>query len=164
MNMPLNIDWQQILLHLLNFVVLFAILYFLLYKPVKDFMENRILQYRKMDDEAKENLQKSEELKAAYAEKLRGVDSEIEEKRQSAYKALADETAEALKQAETQAAGIVAQAYEKAEHEHDKIVKKAQDEIADMVTDAAKKIVANANTSEAYDNFLNTVKRGEADA
>lgn len=35
MNMPLNMDWQQILLHLLNFVILFAILYFLLYEPVK---------------------------------------------------------------------------------------------------------------------------------
>lgn len=41
MNLPLNIDWQQILLHAFNFVLLFAILYFLLYKPVKDFMEKR---------------------------------------------------------------------------------------------------------------------------
>ena len=36
--MPLNIDWQQILLHLLNFVILAGGLYFLLYKPVKNFM------------------------------------------------------------------------------------------------------------------------------
>ena len=41
MNVPLNIDWQQILLHLLNFVILFAILYFLLYDPVKKFMDKR---------------------------------------------------------------------------------------------------------------------------
>ena len=32
MNIPLNIDWQQILLHVLNFVILFGGLYFLLYK------------------------------------------------------------------------------------------------------------------------------------
>ena len=32
--MPLNIDWQQILLHLLNFAILFAGLWLLLYKPV----------------------------------------------------------------------------------------------------------------------------------
>ena len=30
MNLPLNIDLQQVLLHLLNFTILFAILYFLL--------------------------------------------------------------------------------------------------------------------------------------
>ena len=40
--MPLNIDFQQIFLHLFNFVVLFAILYFLLYKPVKNFMDQRV--------------------------------------------------------------------------------------------------------------------------
>ena len=40
MNIPLNIDWQQILLHLLNFAILAGGLYLLLFKPVKAFMEN----------------------------------------------------------------------------------------------------------------------------
>ena len=31
--MPLNINLQQILLHALNFVILFGAMYFLLYKP-----------------------------------------------------------------------------------------------------------------------------------
>ena len=35
MNIPLNIDFQQILLHLLNFAILGGGLYLLLYKPVK---------------------------------------------------------------------------------------------------------------------------------
>ena len=39
--MPLNIDWQQILLHLLNFAILAGGLYFLLYAPVKSFMAKR---------------------------------------------------------------------------------------------------------------------------
>ena len=41
MNVPLNIDWQQILLHLFNFIILAGGLYLLLYKPVKNFMEKR---------------------------------------------------------------------------------------------------------------------------
>ena len=47
MNIPLNIDWQQILLHLLNFVILAGGLYLLLYKPVKTFMEKRQQYYPK---------------------------------------------------------------------------------------------------------------------
>ena len=39
--MPLNINLQQILLHALNFVILFGAMYFLLYKPVKSFMDSR---------------------------------------------------------------------------------------------------------------------------
>ena len=41
MNIPLNINFQQILLHLLNFVILAGGLYFLLYGPVKKFMDGR---------------------------------------------------------------------------------------------------------------------------
>ena len=51
--MPLNINLQQILLHALNFVILFGALYFLLYKPVRDFMDSRKAHYEKMDADAK---------------------------------------------------------------------------------------------------------------
>lgn len=51
--MPLNIDLVQILLHLLNFVILFAIMYFLLYNPIKKFTDKRIEYYKKLDEEAK---------------------------------------------------------------------------------------------------------------
>ena len=49
MNIPLNIDWQQILLHLLNFVILAGGLYLLLYKPVKTFMEKRQQYYQEQE-------------------------------------------------------------------------------------------------------------------
>ena len=163
MNVPLNIDWQQILLHLLNFVVLFAILYFLLYDPVKKFMDKRCEYYKNIDDEAKKNLQESEGLKAEYAEKLHSVDKEIEEKRQAANKSLAEKTAQSMLLAKQEAEQIVSDAYKKAEGERKKLLENAQNEIADMVASAAEKIVVNASTSDAYDNFLNSVKRSEAD-
>ena len=50
--MPLNINLQQILLHALNFVILFGVMYFLLYKPVKSFMDSRKAHYEKMDEDA----------------------------------------------------------------------------------------------------------------
>ena len=39
--MPLNIDFLQILLHMLNFVILAGGLTLLLFKPVNKFLENR---------------------------------------------------------------------------------------------------------------------------
>ena len=74
-NLPLNINLTQIFLHLLNFLILFAILYFLLYKPVKNFMEKREKTYRDMDDEARDNLRVSEETKAQYESKMSEADS-----------------------------------------------------------------------------------------
>ena len=163
MNVPLNIDWQQILLHLLNFVILFAILYFLLYDPVKKFMDKRCEYYKNMDDEAKKNLKQAEELKKKYAEKLHSADSEIEEKRQAANKSLSEKTAQSMLLAKQEADRIVSDAYKKAEGECKKLLESAQNEIADMVADAAEKIVVNASTSDAYNNFLNSVQRSEAD-
>ena len=54
MNVPLNIDWQQILLHALNLVILIAGLYLLLFKPVKRFMDERTQKYQSMADDAAE--------------------------------------------------------------------------------------------------------------
>ena len=55
--MPLNIDLQQIFLHLFNFTLLFGILYFLLYSPVKNFMAKREGYYADMEKEANANLE-----------------------------------------------------------------------------------------------------------
>ena len=90
--MPLNIDWQQILLHLFNFVLLFAILYFLLYKPVKKFMDDRTAYYKDIEDKANENFAQSEKTNAEYTEKLEKAEDEIaEEKKQAYVESLKDE-------------------------------------------------------------------------
>ena len=60
MKLPLNVDLQQILLHLFNVVLLFGILYFLLYKPIKDFMNKRTQYYKDMDDKAKADLEEAD--------------------------------------------------------------------------------------------------------
>ena len=52
MNIPLNIDWQQILLHLFNFSILAGGLYLLLFKPVKNFMDKRAKHYADMESAA----------------------------------------------------------------------------------------------------------------
>ena len=45
--MPLNINLQQILLHWMNLSILTGGLYFLLFKPVKQFMDN--VKYERLD-------------------------------------------------------------------------------------------------------------------
>ena len=59
MNIPLNVDWQQILLHLFNFAILAGGLYFLLFKPVKDFMDKRLAYYQGMEKEAADKLEQA---------------------------------------------------------------------------------------------------------
>ncbi|MBQ7900760.1 MAG: ATP synthase F0 subunit B [Clostridia bacterium] len=163
MNVPLNIDWQQILLHLLNFAILFAILYFLLYNPVKSFMDKRCEYYKNLDDEAMKNFQESENAKKVYTEKLKSVDSEIEQKRQAAYASLSENNERMILAAKQQAEKIIADANEKAENDRSKIIKNAQSEVADIVTAATEKLVLQSSTAESYEQFLTAVERGGND-
>ena len=75
--MPLNINLQQILLHALNFVILFGALYFLLYRPVKTYMDGRRAHYAKLDEDAKSALAAAEQTKETYAAQLKAADEEI---------------------------------------------------------------------------------------
>lgn len=159
MNLLLNIDWQQILLHLFNFVILFAVLYFLLYKPVKDFMEKRTEYYKKLEDDTKSNLEISEKTKNEYAQKLAKVDEEIAEKKEAARKEIEEVNVIKIKQAEQQAEHILSEARQNSDREHTKMIREAQNEISDMVTSATEKIVLQASTSESFDQFLTAVER-----
>ena len=161
--MPLNIDWQQILLHLFNFVVLFAILYFLLYKPVKEFMEKRTEYYKTLDDEAKRGLADAEKTKNEYRQKLAASDDEISAKKNKAHVDTEKAREAIIKRAEKQAEKIVADARKDIEYNRAKMLKEAQTEITDMVAKAAEKLVAQSTTSEAFDQFLGAAERGGKD-
>lgn len=154
---PLNLDWQQILLHLMNFVILFAILYFLLYKPVRNFMDKRKAAYQEMDDQANQNKQEAEELKAQYEQQLAAADTEIAEKKQAAINA-AEVRAKGIEQkAQEEAADIISKAKRQAESERDRIVGEAGDTITEMAKEAAEKALFGT-TSDAFDSFLNMVE------
>ena len=75
--MPLNIDWQQILLHWMNLAILTGGLYVLLYKPVKEFIAKREEHYRQMEGEAADKLAQAEQVRAEYQAKLDGAGEEI---------------------------------------------------------------------------------------
>lgn len=86
MNIPLNIDWQQILLHLLNFVILAGGLYLLLYKPVKTFMEKRQQYYQEQDAKAAKTLADAEKTMAEVRQQLKNADADAAAKLAAAQK------------------------------------------------------------------------------
>ena len=152
--MPLNIDWQQILLHLLNFVILFAGLWLLLYKPVRSFMQKRREHYEKMDADAEKKSAEAEEKRAAYEQKLAQAEDEIAQLRRTAEKETAEYEAKKRSETDELAKSIIADAREDAAHIKAQATKEARAEIASIVTDAVEKIVLEDTASEAFDQFL----------
>ena len=161
--MPLNIDIQQILLHLFNFVILYFGLYFILYKPVKNFMEKRQEEYVKMDEEAKKNLADAENLKAEYAADIAAVDKEIADKKKAVVAEMDKAREESENEAKAAAEEIINNAKKQAESEKAKIIKDAQKEITGMIETATHKIMLNYDVDKVYDEFLNDAERSVED-
>lgn len=160
MGLPLNIDWQQILLHLFNFVLLAGGLYFLLYKPVKSFMDKRTEYYRGLDDEAKTKLEKAESVHAEYEALLDNAEKEIAAKRAESLKASEAEGAATVAKAKVQAEAIVASAKLTAEKEREEILENAKAEIVDMAAKATEKLLSEQSEGFVFDSFLDVAEKG----
>ena len=157
--MPLNIDVQQILLHLFNLVLLFGILYVLLYKPVHDFMDKREEEYKKRDKDTKDALEDANKLKAEYEDMIARADKETAEKRAEMGKAAEEAREKIIEDAHKKADDIVGDAREKAQKEHDRLIARAQTEIAEYVSKAAEKVVMEEGTlTDDFDSFFESVE------
>jgi F-type H+-transporting ATPase subunit b len=155
--MPLNISWQQILLHLFNFVILFGILYILLYKPVKEFMAKRAQHYEQLDQQAKDALAQAQADKAELERRLANAEAEIKERKAQAQAEINASTEEQLSQAHVQAEQILKKANAEAQAQRKEIINGAQGEIAKLASKAAEKLTLTS-TTHAYDLFLDSVE------
>ena len=151
--MPLNIDIQQILLHMLNFVILFAVMYFVLYKPVRAFIDKRDNYFREMEDKATKALDEATAAKDEYETKLRGEGEEIKAMKAEAQKDSREDAEKIRSDAKKEAKEILNTAKLKAEHDTEVMIKHANSEICELAQQAAEKFVIE-NTSDAYNSFI----------
>ena len=160
--MPLNIDLQQIFLHLLNFTILFGGLYFLLYAPVKDFMNKRAAYYEDLDRQAQQKLEEAEHSRMDYRHKLEEADAEIKKKNAQAQQAALESSQAQIQQAREEADRILAKAKAEARIERERVAEEARKDISEMVTVAVEKLVLDT-TASVYDQFLETAGEEDAD-
>lgn len=151
MNIPLNIDWQQILLHLFNFGILAGGLWLLLYKPVKKFMDQRTQRYADMDAEAEKKLSEAEALRQSFDAKLSEADSEIRQREAASAEAADAAARRTLEEARQQADQLLAASRAQAEAERSRMIGEAENEIVQLASDAVRKLVLEQDA--AYDAF-----------
>lgn len=160
MNIPLNIDWQQILLHLFNFSILVGGLYLLLFKPVKNFMDKRAKHYADMESADVEREKSTAALEASMQQRQAALDAELDEKRAAAAREAEAYAHQQRTAAYEQADKIVAAARENAENDRKKIVDEANREAVSIAEAAMEKLLAK-ETSHAYDAFVNAAEGEE---
>ena len=159
--MPLNIDWQQILLHLLNFAILAGGLYFLLYKPVKSFMAKREQHYKEIDETAANDRKEAAALRKAAQEKYDAAADEIVQMRTKASDEIEAEKQRLLGDARAEARRILETAGKTAEMRSKKALADSNDEIRAIALEAVQKLLIN--DGNALDKFLDAAESEQRD-
>lgn len=155
MGIPLNIDWQQILLHLFNFSILVGGLYLLLFKPVRSFMDKRTAHYAQMDEAAKAKEQQAQELEGSIRQREEKLEEEFAEKRQAAAKEAEVLAAQYRRDAQVQADKIISAAKASAEQERRQMLTEANREIVALAEEAMSKLMVRVSP---YDEFLTSAE------
>lgn len=159
--MPLNIDWQQILLHMLNFAILAGGLYFILYKPVKSFMAKREQHYKEMNDAAEANRAEAAALRKATQEKYDAAVDEVIRMRTKASDEIEAEKQRLLGEARAEARRILETAGKTAEMRSKKALADSNDELRALAMEAVEKLLINDGS--ALDKFLDAAESEQRD-
>lgn len=156
--MPLNIDFLQILLHMLNFVILAGGLSLLLFKPVDRFLKERQDQFAQAEQKNRELAEENQRLHDEYEQKLRDADTEISERKKAAEKEWAEISGQYISEAKEKASAIILAAEQEAEDRKEHILESAQTEIGELVVTATQKLLSDTVTPERnsalYDEFI----------
>lgn len=154
----LKIDAANIIFTVINLLVLFVAMKLVFFKPIAKIIEERQKEADKQLDDAAAKQTEADALKAQYHASLANLE---EEKKQTMAQARKDADAEYQKiisNAEEEAKQIKITAENDAQKEKTKIMKNAEKEIADMVVDAATKVVGTQSgakiDSSLYNEFL----------
>lgn len=156
--MPLNIDFLQILLHMLNFVILAGGLTFLLFNPVNNFLEQRREYFALQEKRNQEKTEENEQLRKAYEQKLRDADAQIAEKKKISENEWSEISSRYISEAKEKAAIILTNAEKEANERKVHILESAQTEISELVVSATQKLLSDTVTPEhdsaLYDEFI----------
>ena len=137
----LGLSLTKFLLHLLNFAILFTCLWLILYKPVMKFIRERQARIEKEKTDAEENLRASEEARKASEDRLREIESEIEQKKADAEKALETACESKMKEAQEKADAIVKDAEKKASERAERVIAEAKADLKEAAVSLAENIL-----------------------
>ena len=153
----LNLDWRNILLYFVAFAVLFVGLTFLLFKPVKKFMDKRQKEIADEIGEADRIKYETEQRMAEEERKMQEVTEEVKRKasEMEAEKIIAAEEREnLLAKARKEADDIRLAAKIDADKEREKAVLGAKEDVAELAVMMAKSILEREITPQDDEKLI----------
>ena len=154
----------NLLFTVINVLILYVVVRIFLFMPVRKILDERRADVDAGLEAARTAKTEAEEVKIQYESKLAGAEEEKNGIIKDAHSQASREYDRIIQDAHTEAYKIIEGAKSAAEEEKNRQVLKAREEIADLVAEAATKIVTGSdseeNDRELYDLILYTAAEG----
>jgi F-type H+-transporting ATPase subunit b len=150
----LGINWALLIAQLFNVILLVWLLSRLLYRPVLNMLNERTQRIQ-------ESLRDAEQVKQQLANAKRDYDAEIAKARQEAAGVLAQaqerarvQEAEIIAQARQEAERLRAEAREQALQEREQLLREVKGQVADLVTLTASRVLGAELQARGHDQLI----------
>ncbi|WP_058486018.1 F0F1 ATP synthase subunit B [Defluviitalea phaphyphila] len=144
-------------MQLLNTAILFAGLSYLLFKPVREFMEKRTQKIKSQIDEVKAEEKRVLEMKNEYESKLENVEEEANQILKEARRKALEKEQEIVEQAKEEANVIKDRALTDIEREKAKMQDEIKKEMIDIASLVASKLVASSIDDKKHNELIDEV-------
>ncbi len=155
--MGVGIDWQILLAQIINFVILFGLLYLVAYKPVMRMLDERSRRVR-------ESMEQTEFIKEQAARAEEETEKRIEAASREGQEVIARAVQtgekvrwEAQQEAKQDAESLIARARTEIQRERDDAVGELRKEFADLTILAAGKVIDRSLDKEAHRQLIDKV-------
>jgi F-type H+-transporting ATPase subunit b len=138
-----HIDWKIIIAQVVNFGVVFIVLYIFALKPLSKLMAERSEKITKGIDDAKTNATLLEETRAEYEAVILKARAEANKIFQSGQKEAEAQKALMLEEAKKEVAGVIENGQKMLEVEKVKMVQEARKEIVNLAMLATEKLISS---------------------
>ena len=144
----LGLEWQSIVLHLFNLVILTVGLYFLLFKPVKRMVKERQAKIKKIEKENTELNDEVKKMKESTEAVLSDAKKEAAVIHENAVKVANQQADDIVSSARKEAKSLIERTEQEMEEEHRKLQKDIEQQITDVSLAVAEKILSREVTPE----------------
>ncbi|HID62693.1 MAG TPA: F0F1 ATP synthase subunit B [Anaerolineae bacterium] len=160
----LGINGPFLLSQIVNFLILFLALRFLLWKPMLKMLNERKQRIAQGLEDAEQARKDRERAQAEYEERIKQAEQEREKILSKAAEEAEQAKAEALAQARAQAERIVAEGKEAVERERQQMLAELRSQVAALSIAAANKLIGEALDEQRQrrliDEFFSGIKAG----
>lgn len=152
-----HIDWKIIIAQVINFGIVFAILYLFALKPLKKLMTEREEKITKGVTDAKDNAEMIEKTKKEYDEVLNKARTEAHELFQEGKKEAETKKAEMIENAKKEVESMIQSGKKTLESEKVKIIEEAKKEIVSLVVLATEKVLKDNKEVEIDEKMIKQI-------